>query len=85
MSAIQFSYEPSSLPTNFSAEARWGDLLSPLEDQAGHSVTIVSDYADSVTTYDTVSPLSRTKLTPLPCRTQCPNCLGLLYADTVTT
>ena len=41
MSAIQFSYESSSLPTNFSAEARWGDLLSPLEDQAGHSATIV--------------------------------------------
>jgi hypothetical protein len=36
MTAIQFSYDPSQLPTNFSAESRWGDLLSGVQDQADH-------------------------------------------------
>jgi hypothetical protein len=36
MTAIQFSYEPSSLPTSFNAEDKWGGgLISGVEDQAG--------------------------------------------------
>jgi hypothetical protein len=36
MTAIQFSYEPSSLPTSFNAEDKWGSgLISGVEDQAG--------------------------------------------------
>jgi len=42
MTAIQFSYESSSLPTTFSAEERWGDLLSRLQDQAGPPPTPLS-------------------------------------------
>jgi hypothetical protein len=36
MTAIQFSYEPSILPTSFNAEDKWGGgLISGVEDQAG--------------------------------------------------
>merc|ERR1712037_725204 len=33
MSAIQFSYEPASLPTRFDARQEWPGLISPIEDQ----------------------------------------------------
>ena len=36
MTAIQFSYEASSLPATFHAEDKWGGgLLTGVEDQAG--------------------------------------------------
>jgi hypothetical protein len=39
MTAIQFSYDPSSLPNNFTAEERWGDLVSAVLDQARGTIS----------------------------------------------